>query len=141
MDGGRNSASQPQRLDRYGPNGGRGSPGQSQAGSDAGNGTPAKLGNADIVGLHRVMALTRIRRRVGTLESVFAIDSLPAGPPLTTDEIESLAAQLAQGQMWTREESARVAGQCPIIQGELLITAHRGQVFVRRYPGVDLAWI
>ena len=87
------------------------------------------------------MALTRIRRRIGTLESVFAVEDLPAGPPLTTDEIEVLATRMAEGQTWTREESARVAGQCPIIQGELLITAHRGQVFVRRYPGVDLAWI
>jgi hypothetical protein len=48
---------------------------------------------------------------------------------------------MAAGQGWTNEEAARVAKQSPIIQGELLITAHRGEVSIKRYPGVDLACI
>ena len=42
---------------------------------------------------------------------------------------------------WSDEETGRVVRQCPIIQGELLITATRGEVFMKRYLGIDLACI
>jgi hypothetical protein len=87
------------------------------------------------------MALPAIQRRVGRLERVIVVDRLPDYPPLTTDEIETLAQRMARGQTWTDEEAARVIRQCPIFQGELAITAHRGQVMIKRYVGVDLAWI
>jgi hypothetical protein len=87
------------------------------------------------------MGFPAIKRRVGKLESVFAPDRWAAYPPLTPEEIEALAGRMAAGQGWTNEEAARVAKQSPIIQGELLITANRGEVFIKRYPGVDLAWI
>jgi hypothetical protein len=87
------------------------------------------------------MALPTIRRRVGRLETVFVVDPFAGCPPLTMIEIEALAGRLADGGAWTDEEEARVARQCPIIQGELLITAIRGEVFVKRYLGVDLASI
>jgi hypothetical protein len=87
------------------------------------------------------MGLPTIRRRIGKLESVFAPDRWAGYPPLTPEEIEALAGRMAAGQGWTNEEAARVAKQSPIIQGELLITAHRGEVWIKRYPGVDLACI
>jgi len=87
------------------------------------------------------MALPEIRRRVGRLESVLGADRLPCYPPLTTDEIEALAQRMAGGRTWTDEETTRVIRQSPIIQGELLINAHGGQVTIKRYVGVDLAWI
>jgi len=52
-----------------------------------------------------------------------------------------LAGRAADGEAWTEDEEARVVRQCPIIQGELLVTAYRGEVFVKRYPGIDLALI
>jgi hypothetical protein len=72
---------------------------------------------------------------------LFVVDRFAACPPLTMDEIEALAGWAAGGEAWTEEEEARVARQCPLIQGELLITAIRGAVFVKRYPGIDLALI
>ena len=87
------------------------------------------------------MGLPTIRRRVRKLESVFIIDRFAGYPPLTASEIEALAGRMAAGQAWTEEETARIVKQCTIIQGELLITARRGEVLVKRYPGVDLAEI
>jgi hypothetical protein len=48
---------------------------------------------------------------------------------------------MADGQTWTEEETARVERQCPIIQGELVIKARKGQVIIKRFVGVDTAWI
>ena len=87
------------------------------------------------------MALLAMRRRIGKLETVFVVDRFAGRPPLTMDEIEALAGRAAGGESWTEEEEARLARQCPIIQGELLVTAYRGEVFVKRYCGIDLALI
>ena len=92
-------------------------------------------------GADGLMALTAIQRRVGRLESVFVVDRLPGYPPLTPDEIEALAGRMANGQIWTEEETAQVVKQCPIIQGELIVKAHKGEVIIKRYLGVDLAWV
>jgi len=87
------------------------------------------------------MALTAIQRRVGRLESAIVVDRLPGYPPVTADEIEALVGRMAEGQTWTEEETARVIRQCPIIQGGLVIKAHGGQVTIKRYVGVEPAWI
>ena len=87
------------------------------------------------------MGLPTIRRRVGKLESVYTPDRWAGYPPLTESEIEALAGRMVGGKKWSEEETGRVARQCPIIQGELLFTVIRGEVFLKRYPGVDLACI
>ena len=98
-------------------------------------------GGGEAIGSDGLMALTAIQRRVGRLESVFVVDRLPGYPPLTPDDIEALVRRMAGGQTWTEEETARVVKQCPMIQGELMIKAHRGEVIIKRYLGVDLAWV
>ena len=87
------------------------------------------------------MSLADIRRRVGRLQTVIAVDPLPGYPPLTTDEIEALARRAAEGEPWTSLERARVVKQCPIIQGELSIQAYKGEPIVKRYVGLESAWI
>ncbi len=87
------------------------------------------------------MAITAIRRRVGRLETVFVVDRLPGYPPLGADEIEELARRTAAGNAWTELEKARIVKQCPIIQGEFVIKAYNGEVIIKRYVGVDPAWI
>lgn len=82
-----------------------------------------------------------IKRRLERLEGLFVVDRLEGIPPLTKDEIEELAKRPADGgQIWTDEEAAMVIRQCPIIQGELMIKAHGGQVTIKRYLGIDTAW-
>ena len=98
-------------------------------------------GGEKAIGADWVMALTAIQRRGGRLERVFVVDRLPGYPSLTADEIEALAGRMAEGQAWTAEETARVVKQCPMIQGELVIKAYQGEVTVKRYLGVDLAWV
>ena len=87
------------------------------------------------------MGFPAIRRRVRNLESVFVIDRFAGYPPLTPEEIEALAGRMVEDKKWSEEEAGRVARQCPIIQGELLFTVIQGEVFLKRYPGVDLACI
>ena len=60
-------------------------------------------------------------------------------PPLTTAEIEDIAERVRDGERLTREEMDRLQSQGAIIQGELLITAYRGSVSIKRYGGLDLA--
>jgi hypothetical protein len=97
-------------------------------------------GGTETTGADDLMALPTIKRRVGRLEGVFVVDSLQGYPLLTPDEIEALAGWMADGDRWTDEEEARIIRQCPIIQGELMIMAHSGQVTIKRYLGIDTAW-
>jgi len=60
-------------------------------------------------------------------------------PPLSPSEIEDIEARARRGEEPTKLELARVERQSPIIDGELMMTCHRGQLFVKRYLGVDLA--
>jgi len=60
-------------------------------------------------------------------------------PPLTRSEIADIETRSRRGEEPTQLESARVERQSPIIDGELLMTAHRGQLFMKRYLGIDLA--
>lgn len=86
------------------------------------------------------MALPAIRQRVRRLEGVFVVDRLADFPPLSNQEIEALIERMAGGEDWTREETARIARRCPYIEGELIITTGlRGEVIVKRYPGLDVA--
>jgi hypothetical protein len=52
-----------------------------------------------------------------------------------------MAQQAADGKKWSGEEIARVVRQCPIVQRNLIIAASRGEVFIKRYPGIDVASI
>ena len=62
-------------------------------------------------------------------------------PPLTSPEIEAIAYRVKIGKPLTGEELDRVHRQSPIVDGEFLITASRGNVFVKHYVGVDSAEI
>jgi hypothetical protein len=84
------------------------------------------------------MPIASIRRRIVALESVIAVVPEVDYPPLTPLEIEAVARRAQMGQRLTRDEAARLSQHSPIIAGELLITAHRGLIWVKRYGGVDL---
>jgi len=87
-----------------------------------------------------VMALQAIQRRVGKLETVFVVDRFADYPPLSHEEIVALVEREAGGGEWTAEETARVAKQCPYIQGELIITrGWRGEIGIKRLVGIDMA--
>jgi hypothetical protein len=88
------------------------------------------------------MGLPTVRRRVAKLETVFAPDRFADFPPFSPEEIEGLLGRLGNpSKRWSFEEEARVARQCPIAQGEFLVSARGSNVSVKRYLGVDLAEI
>ena len=78
-------------------------------------------------------------RRIRDLEAAFASALMPDYPPLTRSEIADIERRARAGETITMVELARVKRQSPIIDGELLMQCHRGQIFVKRYIGVDLA--
>jgi len=63
----------------------------------------------------------------------------PNLPPFTSAEVAEIAGRIQLGSRLDRTELGRLEKQSPIIDGELLMTCHRGQVFVKRYVGIDLA--
>ena len=87
------------------------------------------------------MPIGSIRRRIRALESVLLFASVMKYPPLSPSEIESIAGRVKMGRGPTGEEVTRLEQQSPVIQAELLISAHHGNVFVKRYRGIDVAAI
>ena len=85
------------------------------------------------------MTSASIRRRLRNLETTFALALMPQYPPRTSAEIAGIETRIWAGEKPTRVESHRIEKQTPIIDGEFLIRCHRGQVFGKRYIGVDLA--
>ena len=80
-----------------------------------------------------------IQRRIRDLEAAFASALMLDYPLLTRSEIADIERRARAGETLTRVELERVERQSPIIDGELLMKCHRGQIFVKRYLGVDLA--
>jgi hypothetical protein len=80
-----------------------------------------------------------IRRRLGNLETTFALALMPEYPPFTRSELAGIEQRLCAGENLTRVELHRLEEQTPIIDGEFLISCHRGHVSAKRYIGVDLA--
>jgi hypothetical protein len=85
------------------------------------------------------MSIAGIRRRLRSLETTSNWMLLGEYPPLTRSEIAEIEARARRGEEPSKLELARVERQSPIIDGELLMTAHGGQLFMKRYLGIDLA--
>jgi hypothetical protein len=84
------------------------------------------------------MSIAAIRRRLRALEKTGSWMLLDKYPPLTHSEIAGIETRARRGEEPTKSELARVERQSPIIDGELLMSAHRGQLFMKRYLGIDL---
>jgi hypothetical protein len=85
------------------------------------------------------VSVAGIRRRLRTLEAEGSWMMPDKYPPLTRSEIADIETRARRGEEPSKLELARVERQSPIIDGELLMTAHRGQLFIKRYLGIDLA--
>jgi len=82
-----------------------------------------------------------VQRRIRDLEAAFASALMPNYPPLTRSEILDIERRARAGEALLTTELSRVERQSPIIDGELMMTCYRGQLFLKRYLGVDLAEI
>jgi hypothetical protein len=85
------------------------------------------------------MSIAGLRRRLGTLEATCSWAPVNKYPPLTSAEIAEIEARARRGEEPTKLELARIERQSPIIDGELLMTCHRGRFSIKRYLGIDLA--
>ena len=85
------------------------------------------------------MGTATLRRRLATLETTLTVT--PTFPPFTPDEIDALDQRARAGDGFTSVELKRVEQYSPLIAGELLITCYGGNLFIKRYVGIDLAEI
>jgi hypothetical protein len=85
------------------------------------------------------MSIAGIRRRLRALEALGGRVLIDKHPPLTWSEVFDIEQRARGGEQRTKLELVRVERQSPIIDGELLMTAHRGRLFMKRYLGIDLA--
>jgi hypothetical protein len=85
------------------------------------------------------MSIPGIRRRLRALESLGSWMLIDRYPQLTRSEVLDIEQRARRGEEPTKLELALVERQSPIIDGELLMSAHRGQLFMKRYLGIDLA--
>ena len=85
------------------------------------------------------MSIAGIRRRLRAIEATGSWMRLDKYPPLTRSEILKIERRARRGEEPTRLELARVERQSALIDGELLMTCHRGRFGIKRYLGVDLA--
>jgi hypothetical protein len=85
------------------------------------------------------MPIPSMRRRLRRLETEGPFRRICHYSPLTPSEIDTIAHRLTQEERLTREEVERIGQHSPVIQGEVLITAYRGIVTMKRYVGLDLA--
>ena len=83
------------------------------------------------------MAIASLRRRISALEGVMA--PVVDYPPLTAAEVEAIARRVQAGDWLSAEEVDRLEQHCPIIHGELLVTARKRVVTIKRYITLDLA--
>ena len=86
-----------------------------------------------------VVTSASIRRRLHKLEGAFGLALMPEYPPFTRSELTGIEQRLCAGDTLTRVELHRIEKQTPIIDGEFLICCHHGQVYGKRYIGIDLA--
>lgn len=85
------------------------------------------------------MPTASIRRRVRSLEALYAL--APIYPPFSRSELDAIEQRLLTNQRLARAEVQRLEQYSPIIDGEFLITSFGGEVFAKRYRGIDLAEI
>jgi hypothetical protein len=83
--------------------------------------------------------MATIRRRLGALEKGAGWPSPGEYDLLTPPEVEDIARRAREGETITRVELSRIERQSPISQGEILMTCHHGQLWVKRYIGINLA--
>jgi len=60
-------------------------------------------------------------------------------PSLTPAEIEDIERRIVAGEPMTRVELHRIESQTPIVHTSSILTCVRGNLFLKRYLGVDLS--
>ncbi len=87
------------------------------------------------------MLTASIHRRLRNLEESYALALAPVYPPFSRGDLDAIEERVRTDEKLTRVELQRLEQYSPIVDGEFLITCHRGQVIMKRYPGIDLAEI
>ena len=85
------------------------------------------------------MPIASVRRRLIRLEESGVFTPPRRYPPLTGPEIQAMALRIVEDDWLAPVEVRRLEQHSPVIDREILITAYNGNVFMKRYPGVDLS--
>jgi hypothetical protein len=78
------------------------------------------------------MPITTIRRRIGALETIFIEQPVFEYAPLTAPEISDLERRVRAGEKITNFELLRIEKQSPIIEGSMIMSCHKGNLYVKR---------
>ena len=85
------------------------------------------------------MPIESVRRRRVSLEESGAFIPPRRYPQFTSPEIQAMALRILDDDWLAPHEVRRLEQHSPVIDREILITAYNGNVFMKRYPGVDLS--
>ena len=59
--------------------------------------------------------------------------------PLTPAQIDDIERRIVADEPFTQMELHRIESQTPIVQRSLIITCHRGNLFMKRDLGLDMS--
>jgi len=85
------------------------------------------------------MPIPTILRRLRKVEAALAPE--PDYPPFTSLEIEDIARRGRAGESLTKVEMLRIKKLSPIVDGEFIISWGAGDVWIKRYVGIDMSAI
>ena len=85
------------------------------------------------------MPIPTFLRRLRKIEAVLAAE--PEYPPFTSSEIADIVQRGRAGESLTKLELLRIKRQSPILDGEYIISWSAGDVWIKRYVGVDMSAI
>jgi hypothetical protein len=85
------------------------------------------------------MSIASVRRRLSSLEGSGVFTPPRTYRPFTPTEIQAIALRIEDDDRLSADELHRMEQHTPLVDHEVLISAHNGGVFMKRYIGIDLA--
>ena len=87
------------------------------------------------------MPIPTMRRRIGALEAVLFEQPVKEFARLTPSEVDDIERRVRAGEKFTPIELQRIESQSPIVQGSVIVSCQKGNLYVKRYLGVDLSCV
>jgi hypothetical protein len=87
------------------------------------------------------MPTPTLRRRISALEAVLFELPVKEFASLTPSEIDEIERRARADDKFTPIELRRIESQSPIVQGSVIVSCHKGDLYVKRYLGLDMSCV